>query len=43
MKDYSPNPDTVFIGYQTIIIGFLFGIIPPMFKLTSIKWFHIAI
>ena len=29
--------------YQVIIIGVLSGIIPAMFKLTSIKWGHIAI
>ena len=43
MKDYFPNPDSLFKWYQAIIIGFLSGIIPPMFQLTSIKWFHIAI
>jgi len=43
MKDFFSNPDTLFKGYQAIIIGFLSGIIPPMFELTSIKWFHIAI
>ena len=43
MKNYFPNPDTLFKWYQAIIIGFLSGIIPPMFQLNSIKWFHIAI
>ena len=43
MKDYFANPDSLFKWYQAIIIGFLSGIIPPMFQFTSIKWFHIAI
>ena len=44
MKDsFFSNPDNLFKWYQAIIIGFLSGIIPPMFELTSIKWFHIAI
>ena len=43
MKDYLPNPDSLFKWYQAIIIGFLSGIIPPMFQLNSIKWYHIGI
>ena len=43
MKDFFSNPDNLFKWYQSIIIGFLSGIIPPRLQLTSIKWFHIAI
>ena len=43
MKDFFSSPDNLFKWYQAIIIGFLSGIIPPMFQLNSIKWFHIAI
>ena len=40
MKGYLPKS---FKWYQPIIIGFLSGIIPPMFQLTYVKWGHIAI